>query len=189
MARRPLLRGLRGWRGHIASGQVTDDPATRSGGTFKEVKLSKESFNDDGDGGGGLLSDSILTLADLVTPAECAHLISAAAAFCDADKHSSGLGLTRIECHVDGVNLDGRSHALSHIILARAIYNLEVLRPDLAAEVFADAEDCCDLWFRFSGEEPMLNRYIPGGTYAAAAAAVLLCCCCAAVLLCCCAAL
>ena len=167
MARRPLLRGLRGWRGHLASGQVTDDPATRAGGPFKEVPLSspRQQSDDDEDDSGGLLHDSILTLDGLVTPSECDHLISAAAAFCEADKQSSGLGLTRIECHVDGVNLDGRSHALANIILTRALYNLEVLRPDLAAEIFADAEDCCDLWFRFSGEEPMLNRYIPGGNF------------------------
>ena len=42
---------------------------------------------------------------------------------------------------------------------------LEVLRPDVAAALFPDASDLADLHFKFSGQEPMLNRYTIGGSF------------------------
>lgn len=170
--RRALYRGLSGWRAHLETGHVLPDMAARPGGPFQEVPLRGAA------GGGGeddaaapvgqlLLHDSILLLPSLVTPSECATLIAAAERYCasDAAERAADVPLRRIECHPDGVNLDGESHALAHIILSRALWSIESLRPDLAGALFPDACDLGDLWFAFSGREPTLNRYTRGGDF------------------------
>ena len=166
MQRECRIRGLQGWRNHQATGHVTRDPTLREGGPFHEVLLRPEEPESETvhSPGQSLLQDSVLTLAGLVTPGECAHLRAAADRWCDADEWSS-VGLRRIECHPDGVNLDGGSHALAHVILSRALWSLECLRPELCAQLFPDAADLGDFWFMFSGQEPMLNRYTSGGNF------------------------
>jgi hypothetical protein len=164
--KRRTLRGLSGWQIWTeAAGSLhcTPDPLCRKGGPFEEVALrSRRCSPEDG---AGPLHDSILTLKDFVTPAECQQLIAAATRFCACDDSDSGL--RRIECHPDGINLDGDTHALSHAILTRALRTLAALEPDLCAELFpcADPSELCDSWFRFSGDEPMLNRYTSGGAF------------------------
>ena len=163
-SRRPLYEGLRGWRGHVSSGHMAPDPTEqRDGVGFVEISLMR--------GGDGHseeaeepLRDSILTLPGLVSASECLRLIEAADRWCDSDQWT-GVGLRRIECHPDGVNLDGESHALAHLILSRALWNLEVRHPELAAFLFSKDTSLGDLWFRFSGQEPMLNRYTEGGSF------------------------
>ena len=156
------LRGLQGWRDHQATGHITHDPAAREGGPFIEVLLRPEEL--EGGPSSVLLQYSVLTLPGLATPGECAHLRAAADRWCDADGWSS-VGLRRIECHPDGVNLDGGSHALADIILCRALWSLECLHPELCAQLFPDATDLGDFWFSFSGQEPMINRYTSGGNF------------------------
>ena len=159
--KRRTLRGLSGWQiwtetaGSIHS---TPDPLQRPGGPFEEVALRRRRCSPEA----GPLHDSILVLKEFITPAECQQLIAAANRVDDSES-----GLRRIECHPDGVNLDGDTHALSHAILTRALRTLAALEPDLCAELFpcAEASDLCDSWFRFSGEEPMLNRYTSGGSF------------------------
>lgn len=160
MANRPMYKGLHGWRQLC---KAAEDPTQREGGPFQELPLLKH-LTCNGDAEQVLLHDSILQLPSLATPSECARLIAAADKWCDKEQWSS-VALRRIECHPDGINLDGDSHALAHIILSRALWNLEVLRPDVAAAVFPEPSDLCDLWFRFSGQEPMLNRYTKGGIF------------------------
>ena len=158
MQRECRIRGLPGWRDHQDTGHVTRDPASREGGPFHEILLRPEEPESE------MLQDSILTLAGLATPGECAHLRAAADRWCDAEGWAS-VGLRRIECHPDGANLDGGSHALAHVLLSRALWNLECLRPELCAQLFPDAADLGDFWFWFSGQEPMLNRYTSGGNF------------------------
>jgi len=112
-----------------------------------------------------VLQDSILMLSSLASEAECSHLVAAAEQWCERDEWP-GVGLRRIECHPDGTNLDGRTHALAHILLSRALCHLEQLRPDIAFALFSEASELCDLSFKFSGDEPMLNRYTAGGVFA-----------------------
>ena len=116
-----------------------------------------------------MLHDSILLLPSLVTQSECATLIAAAEHFVatDAAEVASDVPLRRIECQPEGVNLDGDSHALAHVILARALWSMECLQPELAGALFPEAYDLGDLWFGFSGSEPTLNRYTRGGTFEA----------------------
>ena len=162
--RRQLYRGLRGWRMHQDTGQVEKDMTERVGGIFQAVRLRADSASDVQD---QMLHDSILLLPSLVTPVECATLIAAAERFCAADaaELAADVPLRRIECHPDGVNLDGESHALAHIILARALWSIESLQPELAGALFPEAYDLGDLWFGFSGREPTLNRYTSGGDF------------------------
>lgn len=170
MAHRKPLRSLHGWRGHRTRGQMAEDPTRRAGGGFEEVPLRAArsdrcaEFEEAASGGSGLLHDSVLLLRAMATPNECAHLARAADRFCAADVWSD-VALKRVECHPDGVNLDGRSHALAHLLLSRALWYIEVLLPDLAAQLFPDAVDLADFWFKFSGQEPMLNRYTEGGCF------------------------
>ena len=157
------FKGLCGWREHQASGQVAAEPTT----PFQELWLSRRRDGHAEEEGAdtSLLADSVLVLPALVTPAECAHLSIAADRDCANDEWS-GVSLRRIECHPDGINLDGRSHALASIIIARALWSVEKLRPDLAAELFGGSDtDLGDMWFKFSGQEPMLNRYTSGGLF------------------------
>ena len=165
---RPIYKGLRGWRNHRLTGHVADDPTARQHGHFEEIPLcSADMSSEDAteeSGRSWQLYDSILQIPSLVSAAECAHLVAAADDWCEQDEWS-GVALRRIECHPDGISLDGRSHALSHIILTRVLWYLEVLRPDLAAALFPDASDLADLHFKFSGQEPMLNRYTIGGSF------------------------
>jgi hypothetical protein len=158
--RRPTYKGLRGWRGLMEAGFMAKDPAARPGGPFQEVPLRHCTSSE----AEPLLHDSIMLLPELVSAEECAHLRAAADRWCESEEWS-GVPIRRIECHPDGVNLDGRTHALAHIILSRALWSLEVLHPELAAELFPEPCDCCDLWMRFSGQEPMLNRYTLGGGF------------------------
>ena len=162
---RPVYRGLRGWREHQTTGQVTSDVTERVGGPFQEVSLSvmEDSRGDT------LLQDSILLLPALVTVAECATLIkgaevffeeASAAAAADGEPPSDA-ALWRIQCHSDGSNLDEQCHALAHIILSRALWCVECMRPELAAAIFPDACDLGDMWFKFDGEEPTINRCAP----------------------------
>ena len=139
----------------------------RQGGPFEEIALRQGDCETSCNS--TLLHDSILILPDLASSDECAHLIAAADRWCDLDNSSSEADTTlwRIECHPDGINLDGRSHALAHVLISRALWNLECLRPDLAAELFPDSCDLGDFWFTFSGREPMLNRYTSGGMFEA----------------------
>jgi hypothetical protein len=160
--RKNIYRGLSHWREHQITGSVTRDMAARTGGPFQEVPLRSSAAGCCGD---ELLHDSILQLPSLVTLAECATLIAAADHFCAADGEWSDVALRRIECHPDGVNLDGESHSLAHIILARALWCIECLRPELAGALFPEAYDLGDLWIQFSGEEPALNRYTRGGDF------------------------
>jgi hypothetical protein len=157
MAHRKPLRSLHGWRGHRTRGQMAKDPTRRAGGGFEEVPLRAArsdrcaEFEEAASGGSGLLHDSVLLLRAMATPNECAHLARAADRFCAADVWSD-VALKRVECHPDGVNLDGRSHALAHLLLSRALWYIEVLLPDLAAQLFPDAVDLADFWFKFSGQ-------------------------------------
>lgn len=66
---------------------------------------------------------------------------------------------------MDGLNLDGRAHALSRIIIARALWNFEVLRPDDAHRIFKQRASLCDMIFTFSGHEPAINVYTAGGEF------------------------
>ena len=157
------FKGLCGWREHQASGQVAAEPST----PFQELWLSRQRdarAHEEEGAGMSLLADSVLVLPGLVTAAECAHLSAAADRTCVNDEWS-GVALRRIECHPDGINLDGRSHALASIIIARALWSVEKLRPELAAELFDADADLGDMWFKFSGQEPMLNRYTAGGLF------------------------
>jgi hypothetical protein len=126
---------LRGWRSlRVGSKHMAIDPRKRVGGPFREHKLNPTDPRKLG------LADSVLSLPEMVTADECAHLVAAADKWCagsgtDLPACARGRGpnaaaLTRVECHVDGRNLDGRSHALAMVILARALWNLESLRPD-----------------------------------------------------------
>lgn len=184
---RRVTKGLRGWRRHIETGDVTRDSPQRGGGTFSEVSLGCE--------GSTHLSDSVLILPGLASEDECAHLVRAADSWCGSGEWNGG-ALRRIQCHSDGVNLDGRSHALTSLILSRALWHLEQTKPDLMRDIFpqwsatdstacetpakdppgegSPAEAGCgvrerahlaDMSFTWSGLEPMLNRYTAGGEF------------------------
>jgi hypothetical protein len=112
------------------------------------------------------LNDSVLQIPDLATPAECSHLIAAADSWCRDHPHEVGLkapSLTRVECHPDGVNLDGRSHAISMAIIVRALRSIEVMRPELAEYLFGQRVGLADMWITYSGAEPTINVYTAGG--------------------------
>ena len=177
LSKRPLLHGLRGWRGHQTSAHVAAVPATRAGGPFQEFALRPHAASPCDDGSGeplqesSLLMDSVLLLPALLQPSECAEMRAAADRWCDADSWT-GVALRRIQCHVDGVNLDGRAHALADLILCRALWNLEQQCPELCAELFPlgrpngrPLHDLGDCSFKFSGSEPMINRYTDGGAF------------------------
>lgn len=154
---------------------MASEPARRAGGGFREVALRSEAevardarrraYNGEDAQPPPPLHDSILTLPELASPEECSQLVGAADAWCESSEWS-GVALRRIECHPDGVNLNGRAHALSHVLLSRALWAVESLMPDLAGNLFPDACGLLDLSFKFSGEEPMLNRYTVGGDFA-----------------------
>ena len=153
-----ILQGLQGWRYHRATGHINGDPRDRPGGCFQEILLGESSR---------FLSDSVLVLPRLVSECECTHLIAATDDNLAADEWS-GVTLRRVQCHSDGVNLDGRSHALSSIILARVLWYLEKLEPALTVDIFGSSGrtvDLADMCFSFSGQEPMLNRYTEGGEF------------------------
>jgi len=150
------LQGLSGWRMCGAE----ENPY----GPFRVLGLGRHALES------GTLEDSIAVVDGLVKPHECADLIAAADRWCDTDQWT-GVALRRIECHVNGINLNGRAHALAHIILARALQSIECLKPELLAEVFpvhhrhSRKTHLADMMFKFSGKEPMLNRYTEGGLF------------------------
>lgn len=112
------------------------------------------------------LNDSVLQIPNLATLAECSHLIAAADSWCRDHPREVGLktpSLTRVECHPDGVNLDGRSHAISMAIIARALRCIEVMRPELAESLFGQRAGLADMWITYSGAEPTINVYMAGG--------------------------
>jgi len=115
------LQGLSGWRMCGAEANPY--------GPFRVLGLGRHALES------GTLEDSIAVVDGLVKPHECADLIAAADRWCDTDQWT-GVALRRIECHVNGINLNGRAHALAHIILARALQSIECLKPELLAEVF-----------------------------------------------------
>ena len=154
---RPIYKGLQGWREHQTTGGVEPDMAARTGGPFQQVPLGARAGEAER-GGDKLLLDSILVLPALVTPAECAALVVAAERCCAADEWSD-VTRHRVPCHPDGANLDAASHELAHVILSRALWAVESLRPELAGALFPDACDLGDFWFHFSGDEPTINRY------------------------------
>lgn len=160
--KRRTLKGLQGWHDWIHTTDGLADPSSRAGGHFEEIPLRHQRSCHTEDS--SRLHDSILVLKQLVSEAECKQLIAAADQWCSSSE-SSTAGLCRIQCHPDGINLDGCTHALSHAILTRALWTLEHLEPELCAELFPDATNLCDFWFRFSGDEPMLNRYTSGGVF------------------------
>ena len=153
--------GLAGWKQHRRTGVVYDNPSTRPHGPFRELQLGCTPADE----GPRLLDDSVMVLDGLVSPCECATMISAANTWCD--KHQTTGALRRMECHIRGVNLDGNTHALAHIILSRVLWHIECLEPELAAKVFpeARARHLADMQFEFSGQEPMMNRYTEGGMF------------------------
>jgi len=162
------MRATRGWRAlRAGSLHMAADPRKRPGGGFQELRLNRQAPLVPG------LADSVLVLPDMVTAAECAHLCAAADAWCHAGPHSfphhddyhQRPGLTRVECHVDGTNLDGRAHALARVILARALWCFEMLRPDDASSIFRQRHGLCDMIFSFSGHEPAINVYTAGGQF------------------------
>eukprot|EP00966_Prymnesium_polylepis_P192159 4453130-Prymnesium_polylepis.1 len=144
-------RPLRGWRS-LCPAYMPVDPLARDGGHFQEIPLDARCPSDH-------LVDAVLLLPEIVTPTECSHLITAANDWIATHPFHPGSNsihpaLTRVECHTDGINLDGCSHALATIIMARALWNLEVLRPDLAEELFQQRSDLGDMWVTFSSSEP-----------------------------------
>ena len=164
------MRATRGWRAlRKGSTHMAANPRMRAGGGFREHKLNPDApaVPD--------LEDSVLVLPSMVTLDECAHLLEAADAWCHsnpkgvaADQHSDyhrRHGLTRVECHVDGLNLTGRAHALAMVILSRTLWNLESLRPDDAQCIFGQRASLGDLVFSFSGHEPAINVYTAGGEF------------------------
>jgi hypothetical protein len=68
-------------------------------------------------------------------------LIAATDAWCDSvpdsvnDETGEKMELRRIECHPDGINLNGESHALAFTILSRALWNLQHMKPDLVKKI------------------------------------------------------
>ena len=166
-------RPTRGWRTlRAGSSFMTADPRQRVGGPFREYKLNPSADAALMPG----LADSILVLPQMVTVEECAHLAAAADTWCascaGADLPASARGrgpnaasLTRVECHVNGRNLDGRAHALAMVILSRAVWNLETLRPDDAIRIFRQRASLGDMTFAFSGHEPAINVYTSGGEF------------------------
>jgi hypothetical protein len=167
-----LCRPTRGWRSLRVGGRyMAIDPRRRAGGSFREYKLSPSVAIASFAG-----STSVLALPDMVSAEECAHLAAAADKWCaacagaDLPASARGLGpaaasLTRVECHVDGRNLDGRAHALAMVILSRALWNLETLRPDDALRIFGQRASLGDMTFAFSGHEPAINVYTRGGQF------------------------
>ena len=159
-------RELKGLRPAEALGYDVTQPAHRAGGPFQEVRLGPGPAD-------SVLGDSVLLLPAVASASECAHLIAGADVWCGkrgpvSDAYAAEAeteSLRRIEAHVDGTNLDGRSHALVGIILARALWCFEVLRPDLASLLFGQPAGLADMWFTFSAEEPMINRYTAGGEF------------------------
>ena len=142
------------------------NPALRAAGGFREIKLNKIRPLSPA------LADSVLMLPAMVTADECAHLAAAADRWCVDQVGKTVLpdyhqrpGLTRVECHVDGLNLDGKAHALAMIILSRALWNLEALRPNDALRIFNQRASLGDMMFAFSGHEPAINRYTAGGRF------------------------
>jgi hypothetical protein len=146
------------------------NPHVRDGGGFHEMRLDPSAPLAPN------LEDSVLTLPSMVSAGECAHMISAADLWCASnptcnapndhlnDYHRRH-GLTRVECHTDGLNLDGRTHALARIILARTLWYLESLRPHDAYHIFKQRASLGDMIFTFSGHEPAINVYTAGGEF------------------------
>lgn len=164
------IRATRGWRTLRAnSAYMAADPKNRVGGPFKELRL---------DNSRPLVPDleySVLLLPEMVTDEECQHLIKAADRWCadhagemlppSARGRGGAETLTRVECHVDGLNLDGRAHALARIIIARALWAFESLRPDNAHRIFKQRASLGDMIATFSGHEPAINVYEAGGEF------------------------
>jgi len=163
--------GLCGWRMHLDGGLLDDDPATRPGGSFLQTVLhgSRSSTTVERD---ELLEDSVLALDEMVNPSECAILIAATDLECKAtEKNWVGYSMIRIQCHpTDGVNLSGHAHAVAHTIIARALWSIEHLRPELAAQIFPTCDGprfphLADMSIVFSWGEPYINRYTAGGVF------------------------
>ena len=169
-------RPTRSWRSlRVGSSYMEADPQHRVGGPFREYKLNSSAAAAALVPG---LADSILVLDDMVTVEECAHLAAAADDWCAAcvdvvlpasarGRGPNAASLTRVECHVNGRNLDGRAHALAMVILARALWNLETLRPDDALRIFRQRASLGDMIFAFAGNEPSINVYTSGGEFEA----------------------
>ena len=161
------IRATKGWRSlRAGSAYMAADPRSRKGGQFQEHRLNQSAPLVAG------MADSVLVLPDLVTAVECEKLVAAADEWCRAHSGSTPLtdyhrrpGLIRVECHVDGLNLDGEAHALARIILARALWNFETLRPDDAHRIFGQRASLGDMVFSFSGHEPAINVYTAGGQF------------------------
>jgi len=155
-------RGLLGWKGHLQSGHVSEDPHTRRGGPFRVLQLGRTPPDE----GNRLLEDSVMVMDNLLTLQECATMIGAANAWCDREPWT-GESLRRMQCHTRGINLDGEAHALAHIILTRVLWFVENLEPELTAELFPrkGKRHLPDMSFTFSGQEPMINRYTTGGMF------------------------
>ena len=153
-----VVQPLRGWRS-LQPLYVVINPRCRPGGPFQEVLLNA-------DRPATRLEDSVLLLPDLLSVSECSRLMDAADDWRQA--HAAPYcvkGVTRVECHVDGTNLPGDIHALALVAIARALWSLEVLRPDVAQALFGQSSDLGDMSFKFSGHEPMINVYDVGGQF------------------------
>ena len=77
-------------------------------------------------------------------------------------------GSTHSPPQPDGINLDGRSHALAHIILSRVLWYIEHLEPALAKRIFPGMqkfEHLADMCVKFAWGEPYINRYTEGGCF------------------------
>ena len=157
------LKGLDGWKQLRLSGHIADNPHTRQHGGFCEHQLGRTPVDEST----RLLHDSVMVLDSLVSPSECRKMIGAADCWCDTKDQWTGVALRRMECHTRGVNLDGDTHALAHIILARVLWYIECLEPELATEIFprAKSRHLAEMIFTFSGQEPMMNRYSVGGRF------------------------
>ena len=154
--------GLQGWRTHLAGHLLDGNPSTREQGPFQEIFLHRPIA------GPRLLQDSVMLLDGLVNREECATLISAADCWCRNHDDSSASALRRIQCHPDGINLDGRAHALAHIILTRVLWCVEHLEPALAKKIFPGAskfEHLADMCVKLAWGEPYVNRYTEGGCF------------------------
>ena len=154
--------GLQGWRTHLAGHLLDGDPTTREHGPFQEVFLQGAID------GPRLLQDSVMLIDGLVNREECATLVAAANCWCCNHAQSPASALRRIQCHPDGINLDGRAHALAHIILTRVLWNIEHLEPALAKRIFPGAskfEHLADMCVKLAWGEPYVNRYTEGGCF------------------------
>lgn len=168
-AKRLIRLGLHGWRADLHEGRLPTDPAKREGGPFRELSLTKRTDDK-------LLENSVMLLDDLLNAAECAMLIAATDAWCDSvpdsvnDETGEKMELRRIECHPDGINLNGESHALAFTIMSRALWNLQHMKPDLVKKIFPERggrfpEHLADMSIKFSWNEPYINRYTASGAF------------------------